>query len=73
MAQLRADLEWSEADRARLADDNADLRRQLKSAQRASRSESSTTQIPIILPGGHRLLTTVVAPGGASLPSARPS
>jgi hypothetical protein len=54
-----ADLEWSEADRARLADEVTELRRQLKSAQAELRSEERTQAVPIILPGGHRLVTSI--------------
>lgn len=73
LGRLRSDLEWCEADRARLADRVEELERQLKSAQRALRSEADTTRIPIVLPDGDRLLTTVVAPGGASFRARRAS
>lgn len=62
IARLRSDLAWCEADRDRLAEDNRELRRQLRGLQRELGTEEQTLTVPLVRPDGVRTMVKVTRP-----------
>jgi hypothetical protein len=70
--RLRADLEWSESDRARLSEENRVLRRQL--AAPGSEEATQPIEIPITVPGApSRIVAVQAAREPASAPRRLPA